>query len=110
MQLIHDFDYIESIQKLSEYPKDYKDITKEWHSVYFNEHTFESASFAAGSLIKLVDKVLERQIVSGLGLIRPPGHHAEQDAASGFCIFNNIAIATKYAIQKYSLKRYIKKN
>lgn len=36
---------------------------------------------------------------------RPPGHHSMHSAASGFCIFNNVAIAARYAKQKYEVKR-----
>ena len=43
----------------------------------------------------------------GLAIIRPPGHHAEQDEANGFCIFNNVAIAAKYAIENHHVKRIL---
>lgn len=38
-------------------------------------------------------------------LNRPPGHHSMRRAASGFCVFNNVAIAAKYAQQKYGVQR-----
>lgn len=36
---------------------------------------------------------------------RPPGHHSQRNAANGFCLFNNVAIAAEYAKLKYSLQR-----
>ena len=36
---------------------------------------------------------------------RPPGHHAEPDRCMGFCIFNNVAVAAKVAIEKYGVER-----
>ncbi len=44
---------------------------------------------------------------NGLALVRPPGHHATQSEPYGFCIFNNVAIAAKYAIEKYQLDRVL---
>ena len=37
--------------------------------------------------------------------VRPPGHHAMRDKAMGFCFFNNVAVAAKYALQRYNLQR-----
>ena len=37
--------------------------------------------------------------------VRPPGHHAERNRAMGFCFFNNVAISTVYALEKYGLER-----
>ena len=37
--------------------------------------------------------------------VRPPGHHAERAKAGGFCFFNNVAIAAKYALERHGLKR-----
>lgn len=42
---------------------------------------------------------------SFFALVRPPGHHASRNKGSGFCIFNNIAVAASYAINKYKIKR-----
>lgn len=41
-----------------------------------------------------------------LSFCRPPGHHSMRSAASGFCVFNNVAIAARYAKQKHGAKRY----
>ena len=39
--------------------------------------------------------------------LRPPGHHAEHDFSMGYCYFNNVAIAAKFAQQKWNVKRYV---
>ena len=41
----------------------------------------------------------------GAAVIRPPGHHAEEDEACGFCIFNNVAVAAKYALEMQGMER-----
>ena len=46
-----------------------------------------------------------RQFRCGAAVIRPPGHHAEEDEACGFCIFNNVAVAAKYAIEMQGMER-----
>uniref|UniRef100_A0A670YFQ6 Histone deacetylase 10 n=1 Tax=Pseudonaja textilis TaxID=8673 RepID=A0A670YFQ6_PSETE len=53
------------------------------------------------------DAVLSGKARNGLTLIRPPGHHSQRSAANGFCIFNNVAIAAKYAQRKYGLQRIL---
>lgn len=52
--------------------------------------------------LECVDEVLSGRATNAYALIRPPGHHAEPDKAMGFCFFNNIAIAARYAQAKYS--------
>lgn len=37
---------------------------------------------------------------SAVAIIRPPGHHAEEDEAMGFCLFNNVAIAASYVLNE----------
>ena len=69
--------------------------------------SFESALFAAGSLIEMTDQVISGKLESGFALVRPPGHHAEPDRSMGFCLFNNIAIAGAYALKEKGLKRIL---
>lgn len=44
--------------------------------------------------------------MSCVAVSRPPGHHSMHGAANGFCVFNNVAIAARYAKQKHGVKRY----
>ena len=43
----------------------------------------------------------------GVAIVRPPGHHAEADEACGFCLFNNVAVGAKYALEMQSMKRIL---
>ena len=43
----------------------------------------------------------------GVAIVRPPGHHAEADEACGFCLFNNMAVGAKYALEMQSMKRIL---
>lgn len=67
--------------------------------------SYEAAILAVGGTCALVDAIIEGQINNGFALIRPPGHHAERDTPMGFCLFNNVAVAAKYAINKYGLSK-----
>jgi acetoin utilization deacetylase AcuC-like enzyme len=65
---------------------------------------------AAGAVTQAVDDVYlpstdANKIISAFACVRPPGHHAEPDRAMGFCYFNNVGIAAKYAQKKYGVKR-----
>jgi acetoin utilization deacetylase AcuC-like enzyme len=51
------------------------------------------------------DAVIAGELENAFCAIRPPGHHACRDKAMGFCIFNNVAIAAKYALERHGLKR-----
>ena len=70
-------------------------------------HTYEVALLAVGGLLKAIDGVLSGGFSSAFALIRPPGHHAENNRAMGFCFFNNVAIGAKYAQRKFGLKRVL---
>src|SRR5262245_973046 len=54
-----------------------------------------AARLAAGGLVDLCAEVAGGRLDNGLALLRPPGHHAEADRPMGFCLFNNVAVATK---------------
>jgi acetoin utilization deacetylase AcuC-like enzyme len=70
-----------------------------------NPHTWQAALRSAGGAIAAVDAVMNKKAANAFSCLRPPGHHAEPHQAMGFCFFNNVAIAAKYALEHYGLER-----
>lgn len=69
--------------------------------------SYEAALYAAGGAIKAAEAVMDGEVNSAFALVRPPGHHATPTHAMGFCLFNNIAVAARYAMLKYRLERVL---
>ena len=68
--------------------------------------SFDAARHGAGGAVELVRRlVLERDHRVGFSAHRPPGHHAPASRAMGFCLFNNIAVAARYAVAVLGLER-----
>ena len=67
--------------------------------------TLQASLRAAGAGVYAVDLVMEGKANPVFCAIRPPGHHAERDRAMGFCLFDNIAVAARHAMNKYGLER-----
>lgn len=63
--------------------------------------SFDAALVAAGGAIAAVDAVMQGEVRNAFVAARPPGHHATGERAMGFCLFNNIAVAARYAQNKY---------
>src|SRR5438067_473013 len=72
---------------------------------YISAHSYAAAIKAAGAPLTAVDAIMNGEIDNAYCLVRPPGHHALPEAAMGFCLFNNIAVAARYAIDHYGLER-----
>ncbi|MCE8439917.1 histone deacetylase family protein [Rhodovulum sulfidophilum] len=67
--------------------------------------SFRAALRALGGTLRAVDMVMAGAAANAFVAMRPPGHHAEAARAMGFCLFSNIAIAAKYALDRYGLAR-----
>jgi acetoin utilization deacetylase AcuC-like enzyme len=67
--------------------------------------SFDVALKAAGGLLNAVDAVVDRKASNAFCAVRPPGHHATPDRGMGFCLFNNVAIAARYAQKKHGIAR-----
>jgi acetoin utilization deacetylase AcuC-like enzyme len=67
--------------------------------------SFDVALRAAGTCLNGIDLVMEGKAKNAFCIVRPPGHHASAYRGMGFCLFNNIAIAARYAQQKHGVER-----
>lgn len=66
-----------------------------------------AAYLAAGGALAAADAIMAKQVDHTFCAVRPPGHHAEAGRAMGFCLFNNVAIATRYIQRRYGLTRVL---
>jgi acetoin utilization deacetylase AcuC-like enzyme len=69
--------------------------------------SYEAALCAAGGVLAAVEVVMKGEVDNAFALVRPPGHHAIRDRAMGFCIFNNVAIAARFALSRFNLNRVL---
>ncbi|CAL8253087.1 unnamed protein product [Arctogadus glacialis] len=108
LRLVHKKDYVDLMRKtqtMSE--KELQTLSENYDSVYIHPDSFRVASLAVGSLLELVDKVMTSELRNGFSVSRPPGHHAQFDQANGYSLFNNVAIAARYAQRQHRVKRVL---
>ena len=103
IRTIHSEDYIERAHDTCANGVPYLDVT----DVGVCERSYDVALLAAGSLMSLADRVARRDLDNGFVMSRPPGHHAEQDMALGFCLFNNVAVTARYLQQEHGLDKIL---
>jgi acetoin utilization deacetylase AcuC-like enzyme len=70
-----------------------------------NQYSLDAARRAAGAGLLAVDEVMDGRAENAFCAVRPCGHHATQGRSMGFCIFNNIGVATAYALEEKGLER-----
>jgi acetoin utilization deacetylase AcuC-like enzyme len=70
-----------------------------------NAHSYQAALRAAGAAMAATDAVLAGEFSNAFCAIRPPGHHARRDTPMGFCLFNNVALAARHALEAHGLER-----
>lgn len=102
LKYAHSAQYLDQIEKQLSAPEKLRtEYIKQYDDLYATEFTYECAKLAVGCTMSLVRDIIKGSIVSGMALVRPPGHHATVSKPSGYCYFNNVAIAAIYANQKY---------
>lgn len=70
-----------------------------------NPHTLVAALRAAGAAVLGAELVMSGQVRRAFCAVRPPGHHATRDRAMGFCIFNNVAVGIRHALDVLGVQR-----
>ena len=99
--LCHPMDYVERLRELT--PE--QGIARLDADTSMSAGSFEAALRAAGGAVHAVDEVVSKKAANAFVAIRPPGHHSETARAMGFCLFNNAAIAARYAQDRHDLGR-----
>ncbi|NXW42917.1 HDA10 deacetylase, partial [Nyctiprogne leucopyga] len=106
--LVHSLEHLEvakSTQTMNE--EELKRVSGNYDAFFFHPNTYRCAKLAVGATLQLVDAVMSGKVCNGMALVRPPGHHSQRNAANGFCLFNNVAIAAEYVKLKYGLQRIL---
>ena len=94
-----------------EYVRAIRDAAPETGTVHLdpdtamNPFTLQAALRAAGAAVLAVDLVMKQTTRTAFCSVRPPGHHACRARPMGFCIFNNVAVAARHALEVHGLER-----
>lgn len=102
IQLVHPDDHIRNIDRVARNGGGSLDP-----DTRVSPASYDVALLAAGTVCQAVQQVVLGHHTNALCLIRPPGHHAVPDHAMGFCLFNNVAIAARFAQQRLGLARIL---
>ncbi len=103
IEKIHNPDYIKHVEATCRAGLPFLDSM----DVSICKDSYDAALHAAGGTLLLADRLMQQEIDNGFALIRPPGHHAEYDIALGFCLFNNVAILTRYLQACYGIEKVL---
>ncbi|MGD9818689.1 MAG: histone deacetylase [Desulfomonilaceae bacterium] len=102
LEMVHTPSYVKLIMSTAE-----RDFTTLASDTFVSSKSYLAAWLAVGGCIRGIDALFSESVRSCFCLGRPPGHHALTHRAGGFCIFNNIGVAAKYAIAKYGVERVL---
>jgi acetoin utilization deacetylase AcuC-like enzyme len=93
LEAVHPASYVASIERVCASGGGYLDL-----DTVVSADSFDAALHAAGGAVAMVDLLLDGATPYAFSAHRPPGHHATQARAMGFCLFNNIAVAARHAL------------
>ena len=100
---IHSPQYVERVRKACAEGEMFMDSS----DTPISAQSYDAAVAAVGGILAAVDAVVEGKARNAFCAVRPPGHHALKDQAMGFCLFNNVAIATRYVQKKHGLTKVL---
>ncbi|MFO0897762.1 MAG: histone deacetylase [Pirellulales bacterium] len=98
----HDLEYVRSVQVFANRGGGRIEV-----DTVVSPRSYDVARLAAGAACDAVARVVKGEDSSALCLARPPGHHALQQSAMGFCLFNNVAVAARAALAEHQLDRVL---
>ncbi|CAI5648701.1 unnamed protein product [Oreochromis niloticus] len=101
----HYVDLIKSTQTMT--LAELQTLSNKYDSIYLHPDSFKVSVTAVGAVLQLVDRVMTSELKNGFAIIRPPGHHAQANECNGYSIFNNVAIAARYAQTRHAISRVL---
>jgi len=101
LALVHDPAYVELVRLMCEGGFTFIGSP----DTYLCGESYHVAALAAGGVLAACDEVMAGSVTRAFCAVRPPGHHAEFDQASGFCLFNHVALAAEYLVRKHGVAR-----
>ncbi len=110
IELAHSRMYVASVRGLTDALRDDVAAGGPTHAqvdpdTSMNVHTWDAALRAAGAALAATDAVMAGELENAFCSVRPPGHHACKSEGMGFCIFNNVAVAARHALERHGLQR-----
>ena len=102
LELVHTADYIKRVLKTADHK-----FTSLAPDTPASAKTYLSAFLAVGGCLTGLEALASGQCEVCFALIRPPGHHALADRAGGFCIFNNLGVTARYAINQFDFRKIL---
>lgn len=99
---IHSEPYCRQVQAIAERGGGFLDP-----DTYISLRSYDAALMSAGGVVEATKAVLDGRVLNAFALVRPPGHHARPQRGMGFCLFNNIALAARYALSRRDLERIL---
>ncbi len=102
LSLVHAQEYIACVKSQAEMGGGWLDA-----DTIISPGSYEVALYAAGGTLRAVEAVMSGETDNAFALVRPPGHHATCWQAMGFCLFNNIAVAAKFALANFNISRIL---
>jgi acetoin utilization deacetylase AcuC-like enzyme len=106
LEAVHPAEYVNAIERISAQGGGMLDA-----DTVASARSFDAALHAAGGAVRAVDALLDDGNGERRGpvfcALRPPGHHAETARAMGFCLFNNVAVAARHALDAHGLERVL---
>jgi acetoin utilization deacetylase AcuC-like enzyme len=103
LALAHTPEYLDLVER--EIEQDRRQLSTGDTSI--SVQSLEPAQVAAGCVLAAVDAVFSKAVTNAFCAVRPPGHHASADRGMGFCLYNNIAVAARYAQTRHQAERIL---